>query len=306
MPLTVKQLEIAMNETSMVGLPTRATCFFRPSPLLWSSSPSLTFQKKRAPESETAQREPQQLFIFLNRPSSSPFHRWSQMDLYPEDDNFRVNGEEVHNLTLLGKIVRADDSSTSLVYDIDDGTGKVEVKIWVDSEDPDGQAKNKEEWKVGSYVRVYGHLRAFQGKRGVIAFNMRPVTDFNEITYHFLEVVYCNSHNLKRAAEATTAPGAAMPSAAANNAYAAPNGGAAPVAAAGAGVAATGSCSDQVFQIFNGPQGASDVGVHVNEVAKQLNGRFTEPQVREAVEHLVNEGHLYSTIDDDHFKSTLL
>jgi replication factor A2 len=38
----------------------------------------------------------------------------------------------------------------------------------------------------------------------------------------------------------------------------------------------------------------------------QLNGRFTEAQVRESVEHLVNEGHLYSTIDDDHFKSTLL
>jgi replication factor A2 len=47
-------------------------------------------------------------------------------------------------------------------------------------------------------------------------------------------------------------------------------------------------------------------GVHVNEVVQQLNGRFSEPQVREAVEHLVNEGHLYSTIDDDHFKSTLL
>ena len=33
---------------------------------------------------------------------------------------FRVNGEEVHNLTLLGKIVSANDSSTSQVYTIDD------------------------------------------------------------------------------------------------------------------------------------------------------------------------------------------
>ena len=31
-----------------------------------------------------------------------------------------------------------------------------------------------------------------------------------------------------------------------------------------------------------------------------------EAQVREAVEHLVNEGHLYSTIDDNHYRSTLL
>ena len=110
-----------------------------------------------------------------------------------------MNGEEVHNLTLLGKIVKANDSSTSLMYTIDDGTGTCEVKIWVDADDADGQNQNKAEWKVGAYVRVYGHLRAFQGQRGVIAFNMRPVTDFNEITYHFLEVVYCNSHNASRA-----------------------------------------------------------------------------------------------------------
>ena len=44
----------------------------------------------------------------------------------------------------------------------------------------------------------------------------------------------------------------------------------------------------------------------IDVVVQQLNGRFTEAQVREAVEHLVNEGHLYSTIDDDHFKSTNL
>lgn len=224
---------------------------------------------------------------------------------YTSDDVFRVNGEEVHNLTLLGKIVKASDSSTSLMYTIDDGTGTVEVKMWVDAEDGDGQAANRAEWKVGAYVRVYGHLRAFQGQRGVIAFNMRPVTDFNEITYHFLEVVYCNAHNGFRAAAAAAAPVAAGVE---GNAYAAP---AAANAAAvnGNGVnaaAATGSCSDQVFAIFNGPRGTSDQGVHVSEVVDQLNGRFTDPQVREAVEHLVNEGHLYSTIDDDHFKSTLL
>ena len=218
---------------------------------------------------------------------------------------FRVNGEEVHNLTLLGKIVEANESSTSQQYTIDDGTGTVVVKKWVDADDAEGA---KQTLAAGQYVRVYGHLRVFQGARNVIAFNMRPVTDFNEITYHFLEVVYCNSHNGARAAAAAANPAAAGIPAADGNAYAAPataNANAAAAAPTGnGGAAATGSCSDQVFAIFNGPQGGSDQGVHVNEVVTQLNGRFTEPQVREAVEHLVNEGHLYSTIDDDHFKAT--
>ena len=234
-----------------------------------------------------------------------------ELDPYLRDDVFRVNGEEVHNLTLLGKIVATDISSTSQMYTIDDGTGTVEVKMWVDTDDAaDGAAtNNRSDLKVGAYARVYGHLRAFQGVRNVIAFNMRPVTDFNEITYHFLEVVYCNSHNGVRAAAAAAAPGAGGAGAGAGvdgNAYAAPAAATMGNAAAAPAAAAAGDINQQVFAIFNGPQGASDQGVRVNDVVTQLNGRWTEEQVRGAVDHLVNEGHLYSTIDDDHFKSTLL
>ena len=39
----------------------------------------------------------------------------------------------------------------------------------------------------------------------------------------------------------------------------------------------------------------------VNAVAPQ---GVTDAQVRTAVENLVNEGHLYSTIDDEHYKAT--
>ena len=45
---------------------------------------------------------------------------------------------------------------------------------------------------------------------------------------------------------------------------------------------------------------------YIADVVAALNGRFTDAQVREAVESLVNDGHLYSTIDDAHFRSTLL
>jgi hypothetical protein len=71
---------------------------------------------------------------------------------------------------------------------------------------------------------------------------------------------------------------------------------------------ATGStCSDEVFAICNAPLGhASEQGVHVNEVIAQLNGRFAEPWVRAAVNHLNNQGLIYSTIDDDHFVATSL
>ena len=47
------------------------------------------------------------------------------------------------------------------------------------------------------------------------------------------------------------------------------------------------------------------MGCTVLEAAQALasNG-VQEAQVRSIVQELVDDGHLYSTIDDDHFKST--
>ncbi|KAH9562804.1 hypothetical protein CY35_05G091500 [Sphagnum magellanicum] len=47
-----------------------------------------------------------------------------------------------------------------------------------------------------TYVQVHGLLRSFQGKQNV-AFSVRHVTDFNEVTFHFLEVVYVHLSNIR-------------------------------------------------------------------------------------------------------------
>ena len=73
-----------------------------------------------------------------------------------------------------------------------------------------------------------------------------------------------------------------------------------------AAAAADGSCLDVVNAVFEVPQGEGVNGINVQTVVTALTGRFTDAQVREAVESLVNDGHLYSTIDDEHFKNTLL
>ena len=39
------------------------------------------------------------------------------------------------------------------------------------------------------------------------------------------------------------------------------------------------------------------------QVLARAGGRYSLVQVREAVEGLQNEGHLYSTIDENHYKS---
>ena len=65
------------------------------------------------------------------------------------------------------------------------------------------------------------------------------------------------------------------------------------------------SIQDLVLKFFQSKGEASDAGCTINEAAAALgvNG-VSEAQVRSHVDELVQEGHLYSTIDDDHFKAT--
>lgn len=46
-------------------------------------------------------------------------------------------------------------------------------------------------FRENTYVRVVGHLKSFkENSRSLIAFGLSPVTDFNEITYHMLDVIH--------------------------------------------------------------------------------------------------------------------
>jgi len=224
------------------------------------------------------------------------------------DEAFKVNGEDVNNLTLVGKIVSSQESSTSLQYTIDDGTGTVQVRFWLD-DDSDSRSQSAE-WTVGSYIRVYGHLRTFQGNRSVVAFSLRTITDFNEITYHQLEAIYVHaSKNSLKSAMGDGAPQmsnmnqmqtpkAAMPNL--GGQYNANNS-----AAPAANNNGLDACQQAVFEMYNSPQAMStDQGMHVEQVSNTLGQKFNIGQIRNAVDFLVNEGHLYSTIDDNHYKST--
>lgn len=41
----------------------------------------------------------------------------------------------------------------------------------------------------------------------------------------------------------------------------------------------------------------------LHQVAQQLNGKMSKKEVNDALDYLSGEGHIYSTIDDDHFKA---
>ena len=74
------------------------------------------------------------------------------------------------------------EQSTNVHYKIDDGTGAIDVKQWTSDEEPEHSSAVRQSLQEGKYVRVVGQLRSFNGDRNVTGFNIRPVTDMNEIT----------------------------------------------------------------------------------------------------------------------------
>ncbi|XP_019464153.1 PREDICTED: replication protein A 32 kDa subunit B-like isoform X1 [Lupinus angustifolius] len=108
--------------------------------------------------------------------------------------NLIIDGVDVNNVTLVGRVCNKAGRITDVTFVLDDGTGRIECNKWlqeaVDSNEVDGILD-------GMYVRLHGHLKGFQGKRSLNVFSFRPVTDFNEIASHFIDCVYVHLYNSK-------------------------------------------------------------------------------------------------------------
>merc|ERR1719482_2410070 len=81
---------------------------------------------------------------------------------------------------------------------IDDGTDAgILVKMWIDADADEAMVERRAQWKEGKIVRVVGQLRIFNHVRSVVAFNIQPITDYNEYTFHFIEVVHTHLKHTK-------------------------------------------------------------------------------------------------------------
>uniref|UniRef100_A0A3N7GAQ2 OB domain-containing protein n=1 Tax=Populus trichocarpa TaxID=3694 RepID=A0A3N7GAQ2_POPTR len=110
------------------------------------------------------------------------------------ESNFIIDGAEVNNVTIVGRVSHKEDKASEYTFLVDDGTGQIECTKWV-QESLDTEQMG--EILVGMYVRVHGHLRGLQGRRFLNVFSIRPVTDFNEIPGHFIECIYVHFYNTR-------------------------------------------------------------------------------------------------------------
>jgi len=202
------------------------------------------------------------------------------------EDQFKLNGVPVHNLTIVGKVVSAEQKDNGTVaYKVDDSTGVCDVKVWADD------SVSTPMVSMGTYVRVYGSIKKIKDEYGIAAYSaqaVRPVTDFNEVTFHMLEVIYASGHaqKLKGAAPVTGAAPTSVYSVPVTN------------------IAAEGDMNSNnpdiaVRAVLSKAQ--LEEGLTLVEVCDALSGKFTADAIRSVLDDMTNTGEVYNTVDDDHF-----
>ena len=210
-----------------------------------------------------------------------------------DSGEYRYGGLTFGNVTLVGKVVGVKDGDSNTSYTVDDGTGTCVVRVW-----NDGEGEGTESFALNPYGRACGQLKVMGKEMCVAAHNsnaVRAITDFNEVTFHQLEVVYANAHATKT--NTVVASGAAP-----SNVYSV-----APVQAAPTAVQGdikSDSITDALMAVLQMPEAQGDDGLHIDRFATLLNGRFTADAVRQAMADLSDEGFAYSTIDDHHWRAT--
>ncbi|KAM3069486.1 Replication factor A protein 2 [Clarireedia jacksonii] len=211
------------------------------------------------------------------------------------DADFKIDGVEITQLSFIGQIHSISKQATNITYKIDDGSGLIEVKQWIDSEaDPDDPKLTHNE---GEYIHVWGRLKSFSNKRHVGAHVIRPVTDHNEITYHGLEATLVHLYFTRGPPEGVGAGAGAKPEegmfVGGYDGAGAANGG---VSAGGSIKGLPANASANAKKVFQLLQSEPD-DLHVQNIASKLGVALSD--VYKAGDELLGLGCIYTTLDDE-------
>nr|CAI5851401.1 unnamed protein product [Callosobruchus analis] len=216
------------------------------------------------------------------------------------DEEFSLFGIKASILVLVGILRDYEVQSTKATYRIQDHTGTIKAVWWLEN-DAD-TTPNLPAVKEGSYVQVFGSLRKKEegtDENIIMVLRMFPVDDANIVYNHLLQVVHARleAEHMSKNKEVmikTNNPGAALANSMTfyddnmDGTGGANNMGMTPI-------------QHKVFILLQ--KDSSQNGLHRDAIMKHFPPN-QRAQVNDALQFLNNEGHVYSTINNDTFKAT--
>lgn len=217
---------------------------------------------------------------------------------FPEA-NYTIDGQDVSSIVFVGQVRNISTQATNVTYKLDDGTGEIEAKQWVTpSEDMDTtddlgkEGKDRNGVDVNGYAKVFARLKSLMGDRKVLnAHCVRPLTDINELHFHFLESAAV--HLFHTRGPPPSAGGAGGTGAGAGAGGDAAMGG---LDGTGGALPAMTPVAKRVFNLLK-TEPQTNEGLHAQLIAAKLS--LPPSDVVRAAHELINAGLIFSTIDDD-------
>ncbi|XP_050215573.1 replication protein A 32 kDa subunit A isoform X2 [Mercurialis annua] len=219
-----------------------------------------------------------------------------------EKSNYLIDGVDVTNVTVVGMVFNKAQKVTETNFTVDDGTGRIGCKRWLNEIIDTNEMETIQD---GMYVRVNGHLRSFQGVKQLAAFSVRPVTNFDEVTFHFIDCIHTHLLNSKSLGGGFSQSQVAESSM--NT----------PVRSGSIGHQSSSSvqlakqysvdglkdCDQLVLDCLQQSSSmGQEKGMHMDELSQQL--KLPAEKIKETIRSLEDEGLIYSTIDEFHYKAT--
>ncbi|KAF3767405.1 replication protein A, subunit RPA32 [Cryphonectria parasitica EP155] len=217
-------------------------------------------------------------------------------EAYPGAD-FQIDGHQITQVTIVGQVRSINPQPTNITYRLDDGTGTIDVKKWVDA---DKQEDADPKYELDQYVRVWGRLKSFNGKRHIGAHFIRGVDNYNEVTYHQLEATYVHLYYTKGPLDADgqngKMNGADGNAGAGDGMFVDQYGGQNAKSEETAKLGACGPNSRKMYQFLANTPGGNE-GVHLNLIASSTG--LATRDILGAADELLSQGLVYTTVDDE-------
>lgn len=211
------------------------------------------------------------------------------------EEGFTVEGAEVGMVVVVGRVVTMEKAATKSTYNIQDDSGELEVIQWLE------EGTNQPEYSEGSPVKVIGSIRTQGDRKHIMAFKISAVPSQEEYDAHMLEIVY--SHLKLRQLQQKINGQIGMPDNSLSNSM---MGGGLGVQGGVVNNSSNQSFGNKNYDLVYGmiKQSSDETGLDRDSIFNQLRMKMSKVEMDNSLDFLSSEGHIYSTIDEDHFKTT--
>jgi len=218
-----------------------------------------------------------------------------------EEGTYRIDNAEVHTVVVMGLVESMEEHSTNMAFKINDGTGTVEAKLWNEKDTGvSPMAARLASCQTNSFVRIVGALRDFENRKHVLIYDVRPLSDWNELTHHLFHIMFVHQQNTRGPLPGTHAAKSAVPT---HSGFAAPQHG------SGHGMAMQVDANEGpkalLLKAFSESEDYEGITI---EQCKSYLGKnsvnLPEAVIRRMVTEMAEEGIIFSTTDEDHYAMT--